>query len=127
MKKSRKTQARTEIVQILRESKEALTHLDIQERLNGLCDRVTIYRVLDRLLEEGLIHKIVGMNNVTSYAHCHQCETEHEHSHDHIHFSCEKCHTTTCLDQVKPQFDLPEAYQVSQVNFSISGLCPQCI
>ncbi|MFA9290522.1 MAG: Fur family transcriptional regulator, partial [Solirubrobacteraceae bacterium] len=97
---------------------------EIQKSLDGLCDRVTIYRVLERLMEEGVIHKIVNVDGVVKYAGCHSCSEKHHHN--HIHFSCQKCKSVTCLEDVKPSFKLPENYIVSEVNFTLSGLCPQC-
>jgi len=108
MKSARNTTAKTEIQELIITSNVALSHSEIQKSLNGLCDRVTIYRVLERLLEEGFIHKIVNVDGVVKYAGCH------------------KCKSVTCLDDVEPSFKLPKNYKVSEMNFTLSGLCPQC-
>lgn len=121
---SRNTVAKTEILNLVSGSEKALSHTEIQAALHNLCDRVTIYRVLDRLTEEGLIHRIVNIDGVIKYAGCQHCHTEHHHN--HIHFSCEKCKSVTCLDDVEPTFSLPVNYKVYTVNFTVSGLCPQC-
>jgi Fur family ferric uptake transcriptional regulator len=121
---SRKTLAKTEIQKLISSSSFALSHSEIQSSLNGLCDRVTIYRVLDRLLAEGQIHKIVNVDGSVKYAACHSCSEKHNH--DHLHFSCQKCKSVTCLDDVEPSFKLPKNYKVSETNFMLSGLCPQC-
>jgi Fur family ferric uptake transcriptional regulator len=125
MKLTRNTTAKTEIQALITTSKVALSHADIQQSLDGICDRVTIYRVLDRLLEEGVVHKIVNLDGVLKYAACHRCSSKHKHN--HIHFSCQKCKSVTCLDDVEPSFKLPENYKVNDMNFTLSGLCPQCL
>jgi Fur family transcriptional regulator, ferric uptake regulator len=125
MKVSRNTTAKTAIQNLISSSKSALSHSDIQRNLAELCDRVTIYRVLDRLLDEGVIHKIVTVDGVVKYASCHSCTVKHNHN--HIHFSCEKCKTVTCLEDIEPSFKLPKNYRVSEVNFTLSGLCPDCV
>jgi Fur family transcriptional regulator, ferric uptake regulator len=127
MKLSRNTVAKNEIQQLIKNSMVALSHAEIQAEIDGLCDRVTIYRVLDRLTEEGLIHKIVNVDGVIKYASCQSCTEIQNHKHNHIHFSCEKCKAVTCLDQIEPSFNLPVNYKVSEVNFTLSGLCPRCI
>lgn len=124
MKKNRNTVAKTQIYSVLKASKAALSHSEILTAVDGLCDRVTVYRILDRLLEEGLIHKVVNMDGIHKFAACHNC-TDHPH-HNHIHFSCERCKTVTCLEDVEPVFNLPEKYRMHQVNFTVSGLCAQC-
>lgn len=127
MKKvARNTIAKSKILEYVQNSNEAVAHSDIQQSLKGVCDRVTIYRVLDRLLSEGLVHKIVDIDGVVKYAACHTCEDEHHHHHNHIHFSCEKCKKVTCLDAIMPQFILPKDYKLNSVNFTVSGFCPQC-
>ncbi len=125
MKITRNTVAKTEIKKLIHSSDVALSHTEIQASLNDLCDRVTIYRVLDRLVEEGAVHRIVNVDGVIKYAECHDCETQHHH-HNHVHFSCEKCKSVTCLEDVEPTFKLPKQYQVKEVNFTLSGLCPKC-
>ena len=124
MKQGRNTAAKTEILNLISRSGAALSHADIQKDLNGLCDRVTIYRVLDRLEEEKLIHKVVNIDGGVRYASCNSCASAHSHS--HIHFSCENCKSVTCIDEVEPTFKLPIDYTVREVNFTVSGLCPQC-
>jgi Fur family transcriptional regulator, ferric uptake regulator len=124
MKAVRSTTAKFEIQNLIAKSEVALSHTEIQATTKGLCDRVTIYRVLERLVDEGLVHKVVNVDGVVKYANCHTCSTKHNHN--HIHFSCQKCKSVTCLDDVEPTFKLPKKYKVSEMNFTLSGLCPQC-
>ena len=50
-KKTRNTTAKQEILKLIANASQALSHVEIQQQLNNLCDRVTIYRLLSRLLE----------------------------------------------------------------------------
>ena len=121
----RKTVASETILKIINASEVALSQADIQAILpDGLCNRVTIYRVLDRLVEEQLIHQVTNIDGVVNYANCRCCSKEHKHQ--HVHFNCEKCKSVTCIDDVEPSFKLPAQYQVNTVNFMVSGLCPDC-
>jgi len=124
---SRNTRAKKRIQEILLHSDVALSHADLQERLGGLCDRVTVYRVLRRLEEEGLIHKVHNVDGAVKYARCsHPPTVPHHEHHDHAHFSCHRCHEMTCLDEVSPSYSLPENYVVEALNFVLSGVCPNC-
>ena len=124
MKSSRNTTAKTDIQALILSSKSALSHTQIQKHLIGLCDRVTIYRVLERLTDEGLMHKAINLDGFVKYASCHSCSEKHNHN--HIHFSCQKCKSVTCLEDVEPSFKLPQKYTVSEMSFTLFGLCPQC-
>ena len=132
MKITRNTQARKAILAMVNESNVALSQPSIQHALNGLCDRVTIYRVLDRLVDEGLVHKVVNVNGVVNYAACSTCDHEHhdheqqKHKHQHIHFSCRVCNELTCLEEVVPNFNLPNGFVLEETFFTISGTCSNC-
>ena len=125
MKSVRNTTSKTAILELLQISEEALSQKDILTQLDGSCDRVTVYRVLDRLLEEGYVHKVVDVDGVMRFAACRSCEEEH-HQHHHVHFSCQECGTVSCLEDIEPSVKLPDGYRISEANFTLSGLCPKC-
>ena len=124
MKAQRSTTAKKEIREIIGRSAVALSHTEIQLVTKDLCDRVTIYRVLERLVEEGSVHRIVNTDGVVKYAACHDCGEQHHHS--HAHFSCVVCKAVTCLEHVIPEFKLPKGYKLQEMNFTLSGVCPLC-
>lgn len=127
IKRERNSSTKESIITLLKERKEALTHKDFQEFFEKTIDRVTIYRALDRLVDEGKLHKIVSLEGVIQYAICKTCNHEHEiHSHNHVHFSCVKCEKTICLDEVKPQIKLPKGFTTQEMQLLISGICSDC-
>lgn len=126
MKTTRNTTAKSAVKQLLETSETALSHKDIQQSLGNLCNRVTIYRVLERLLAEGYVHRVVNTDGIVRYARCHQCEHQ-EHQHNHIHFSCTQCAEVTCLEKIHPIYQLPDGYLVQEVHFTITGICPNCL
>ena len=127
MKTTRNTTAKSAILELLKNSKEALSHAEIQKLTVDLCDRVTIYRVLDRLVIEDVIHKIATPDGTLKYAACQHNHINKHHVHNHVHFSCEKCLSVTCLDAVEPIYTISENYVVKDMNFTLSGLCPKCL
>ncbi|MGL1885716.1 MAG: transcriptional repressor [Reichenbachiella sp.] len=125
MKNSRNTAGKQAVLELLESSSSARSHKEILTDLNGLCDRVTVYRILDRLIDDNVIHKFVDLNGVTHYAVCQKCE-EHNHHHNHVHFTCTQCESVVCLEDVEPVVKIPTGYQVHQSSFTLSGLCPDC-
>lgn len=126
MKTARSTVAKRHIQDLLHKSSSALSQPELQDLSVGICDRVTIYRVLERLVEEGGAHRTVDMDGTVRYAACHDCDHDHKHAHHHLHFSCEECGSVTCLEDVVPEFRLPRKYKMHEVNFTVSGICSQC-
>lgn len=110
---------------VFEKSTSALCHEDIEKRLSGQLDRVTIYRILQGFYEDGKIHKIVGDNSKTYYALCHECDHEHHRDH-HPHFRCTNCNRVICIEDRLLSPRMPEEYSISSVSTFISGLCPMC-
>ncbi len=127
MKTARNTPAKSAILELIKKSDVALSHIEIQRLTGDLCDRVTIYRILDRLITEDVIHRIATPEGILKYASCHHNHDNQQHTHNHVHFSCEKCNSVTCLDSVNPSYTISKNYLIKQVNFTLSGLCPDCI
>lgn len=113
------------ILEIISKANGAVSHAEIQENLEKKCNRVTVYRILDKLIAQGTIHKIIDIDGVSKFALCSGCKKE-KHNHEHIHFSCTECHTVTCLDDVGIHFELPSTYKIKTMNFTLSGVCPEC-
>ena len=113
------------ISDIINDSTYAISHAQLLEKMEGICNRVTIYRILDKLQEKGTIHKVMDLNGIAKFAHCGSCEEE-KHQHDHVHFSCIKCNHVSCLEDTEPKIKLPLGYSIEQVNYTISGTCPDC-
>ena len=55
----RKTPALAAILEELKRADSALSHEMLEQRLDGLVNRTTIYRVLNRLHEDALVHRVV--------------------------------------------------------------------
>jgi Fur family ferric uptake transcriptional regulator len=126
MKTTRNTTARSAVLELIAHSNVALSQVEIQKQLGDICDRVTIYRVLDRLVNEDVIHKIATSTGTVKYASCNDNHHNQPHVHNHVHFSCDKCLSVTCLETVVPIFEIPKEYLVKEFNFILSGLCPNC-
>jgi len=121
------TPQRLEVLNIFLHKKEVMNLQLLQEYLSSNFDRITLYRTLNIFEEKGLIHKIPGSEKV-SYALCKHDSPTHSHEDNHVHFSCIKCSTTFCLNDIEiPILKLPKKYKVQKLNFIAEGLCDKCI
>ncbi len=124
MTKRRNTPTKEAVLSSLREADSAMSHEMIADKIETKADRATIYRILNRFCEDGLIHRIVADDGKQYFALCSDCEL-HDHQHDHFHFRCLACEKLECLEQtVKVQ--LPHGYTQANVNVVISGYCADC-
>ncbi len=122
--KKRNTQGKQLVRTILEDAKSALSQDLIEAKLQGEIDRVTIYRILNGFVEDGLVHKIVSDDGKSYFALCNGC-TEAHHEHDHAHFKCTSCNRVECLP-TPIHVMLPSGYSVRHSNHFLSGVCGAC-
>ncbi len=123
----RKTKA---VVALLEEfntcsSSGAISAITLIERLGSKFNKTTIYRVLDKLEEDGVLHSFLGKNGLKWYAKCNDCSTN-KHNDAHPHFQCISCGKVDCLslDITIPQIHNREV-MVTQI--LIQGKCEECL
>jgi len=124
-KGARLTRSRIEVLTALLRSGEALTHHEVERRLRrGHVDRVTLYRVLEWLTEQGLAHKLSGDDRVWRFSAAGNART---HGGGHPHFECSSCGKVVCLDEARlPAIPLPAGYRRRDVAVTIKGRCDRC-
>jgi Fur family ferric uptake transcriptional regulator len=123
---ARVTQPRIRVLAFLLGHDEPLTHHDILARLPGQgFDAVTLYRVLEWLVEQGLAHRIAGADQVWRFS---ANPGDGGHGHEHAHFQCTACETVTCVTDVPlpRKLKLPAGFTGDEVDLLIRGRCARC-
>ena len=120
---ARATPARIRVLRLLQEAPTALAHNEIELSLApSPLDRVTLYRVLDWLVESGLAHKSTDNQRIFRFS----AASPGEHK-AHVHFRCEQCGCVFCVDAAPPQVPvLPEGFTVSRLDLDLRGRCARC-
>lgn len=121
----RATPARLRVLDALLAAPHALSHAELEASLGDDAerpDRVTLYRVLDWLVANGLAHKIAGEDRVWRF----NAATRQDHGHAHFH--CTACGQVYCLSDLQPAVavNLPPGYRFQGAELTIQGLCPRC-
>ena len=111
-------------MQLLHAAPTALSHNEIELALGApAIDRVTLYRVLDWLVESGLAHRNTDIHRVFRFS----ASAAGEHT-THIHFRCEHCGGVFCLDAAPPSApSLPAGFSLSRMDFDLRGRCAECV
>jgi Fur family transcriptional regulator, ferric uptake regulator len=123
---ARQTRARTEVLAALLRADEALTHHEVERRLRRGhdVDRVTLYRVLDWLTEQGFAHKVSGRDRVWRFSAVRPARAP---GGGHAHFECSSCGKVICLDEARlPSIPLPAGYRRRDIEVTIKGSCDEC-
>jgi Fur family transcriptional regulator, ferric uptake regulator len=123
---ARVTSSRVAVLGALKASDKALTHLEVEKALEtATIDRVTIYRVLDWLAEQGLAHKVSDGGRAVRFS-AHGADEGHQ-AHAHAHFKCNLCEGVYCLEDVKrPTVSLPAGFVQEAFDLTVLGICKEC-
>ncbi|AQX83517.1 transcriptional repressor [Elizabethkingia bruuniana] len=122
--KRRNTPSKEVIFNLLANTGKAMSRDAIEQKIDVEIDRATIYRILNRFCEDGLVHKIVAEDGKQYFAICIKCD-EKSFADNHFHFRCVKCQTIECLPEAV-NFSVPNGYNVESVNCVLTGICKDC-
>lgn len=119
------TPVRILIYKCLSSSVMPISLSEIEFRLDSV-DKSSISRTLTTFKKYHLIHTINDGSGSVKYEIC----RAHNHENDddmHVHFRCNKCGTTVCFPDIPiPEVKLPSKYEIQELSFMITGICPQC-
>ena len=120
----RKTKAVKLLLSLFESELKAILAVDLVEKLKDDMNKTTVYRALERLEDEGIIHSFIGENGLKWYAKCNNCSSHH-HNDVHPHFQCKKCDKVTCL---KVEVTIPHVqdYNIETASVFLTGLCADC-
>ena len=76
MKESYKTKQKDIILDIIKKQKHEFTIKDIHEKVKDEVGLTTIYRLIDKLVEENRVNKTIGIDNTTYYQYLEECNHE---------------------------------------------------
>lgn len=125
---SRFTELRRRILTMIWQGHKAVKAYDLLDRLakeGGSAKPPTVYRALDFLMEEGLVHKIESLNayigcphpgntHISQFLICDKCETVQEISTEALDVA-----VTTAANQA--------SFKIHRQTLELRGLCSNCV
>ncbi|MEM9001809.1 MAG: transcriptional repressor [Bacteroidota bacterium] len=123
----RKTKSVKALLNEFGQQKTALSTLELVERLHHQMNKSTVYRILERLEDNSILHSFTGQDGLTWYAlnHNNGCSQPH-HLNTHPHFQCRDCGKTECLSVSIPIPEVAE-HSIESVSFLLVGKCADCV
>ena len=121
----RKTQAVSLILDEFSKGSNAISAIELIKRLNKKINKTTVYRLLDKLQDDGLLHCFLDFNGVKWFAKC-KCCSKTKHKDLHPHFQCTDCGSVDCLEI---NITIPEIPNRKIINshLLVLGKCDLCI
>lgn len=121
----RRTRQRARILEVLSDSGRPVSREEIAQAMGSAPpNKVTIYRVLERLAEKGLVHRAFVRERTWYFELADRCTDEQCHP----HFTCTDCGDMHCLPETSlPLAKSPRAgFVISHQRVQLEGLCPKC-
>ncbi|MCX7101922.1 MAG: transcriptional repressor [Methylobacter sp.] len=122
------TPIRHQVLELIWESHKAVKAYELLDRIKPVMDAAkpaTIYRALDFLIEQGLIHRIESLN---AFVGC-NCSG---HQHEQLLLICKQCNeveerpATEVMQALCLEFD-QAGFVVHSKSLEIHGICVKCI
>ncbi|MDD2737617.1 MAG: transcriptional repressor [Methylomonas lenta] len=121
------TPIRREVLELIWESHRAVKAYDLLDRIKpqtGSAKPATVYRALDFLLEQGLIHKVESLN---AFIGCSFSDRRHEQ----LLLTCVKCHEVEerpgehVMEAIAKELE-QAAFTMQHKAIEIHGICGRC-
>ena len=121
----RKTKSVEILLNEFNKNLEAISVKKLIENLGSEFNKTTIYRVLDKLEDDGILHSFLGKKGLKWYAKCNGCSAN-KHNDLHPHFQCVNCGKVDCLTTIS--VDLPKIpnRKIEASQLLIQGKCEEC-
>jgi len=123
------TSNRYRVLEVIGNSSSPLSAQQIFDTLNRTdnINRVTVYRILDLLVEKGLVDRISGGGRSFVYG-----LAPNENHPAHPHFYCKTCGSLECLNPQSLRVDLQSMRRtfpglIENVAVRVDGVCKNCL
>lgn len=119
------TKQRDSILNIIQTLSHEFTIKDIYQQISADTSLTTIYRVVDSLEKDGLIHKSVGVDGNIYYEYIKKCHC------NHFYLKCDHCGKLThieCdfIDELSNHIIHDHKFFPEKEHIIINGLCNHC-
>jgi Fe2+ or Zn2+ uptake regulation protein len=122
----RQTPQREAILRVLQASDRPMTVDEIWSAMDHQRSGVpTVYRNLERFVQEGWVESLFGQDQVMRFVRCHS-------AHHHHHLSCEQCGRMVEVDicGIEPSLagmEKSTGFRVTRHELNVFGVCPDCL
>ncbi len=121
---TRQTKQVKTLITVFNKEKRAISVVDLVKSLSSEMNKTTVYRILDKLMDDGVVHSFIGKGGLKWYAKCQNCSCD-THNDVHPHFQCKVCGKVECLT-TKFSLTPVNGYEVDSISLLMVGSCNDC-
>ena len=121
----RKTKTVKLLLELFNKENKALPVVDLVSFFSAEMNKTTVYRILHRLEEYGILHSFIDKDGLKRYAKGDQRNSSSSNQTIHPHFLCEDCGISTCLPLKVSTPSIPN-YIIKNSEQLYLGQCKDC-
>ena len=121
----RKTKHLEQVLQAFRQSSDALSAGMLLDALANEINKSTVYRMLQKLEDDGVIHSFLTLDQIRFYALCKGCSSG-GHVDSHAHFQCTSCKRVSCVSE-EIVLPTPGRARITSAQVLLTGQCESCL
>ncbi len=115
------------ILDAIKKEKKEFTIKNIYNSLDGVVGLTTIYRLVDKLVIDGLLDKHISKDNITYYQYLEECDKE-----NHFYLKCDKCGSMIhvdcdCIEELSHHISSEHKFKLNKEKIIIGGICNKCM
>ena len=121
----RKTKTVKLILQEFYQKNDAISVVTLINKFQNKMDKTTVYRILERLEDSGILHSFIGQDGLKRYAKWEGVAISQNNS-IHPHFICKDCGNSSCLP-IKIKIPSVPNYIIDSAEQLLIGKCKNCL
>ena len=122
---SRKTRPVKLLLDLFNKHKNAISVIELVSIFEKDMNKTTVYRILNRLEESGILHSFTDKKGLKRYAKGDQRAVSNKNKKLHPHFLCEECGISKCLPIKISNPTIPDLTITSSEQLYL-GQCNNC-
>lgn len=122
-----KTKQKDLIIDIIKTETHEFTIKDIYNKLNGKVGLTTIYRLVDKLVDDNKLNKYIDKNNITYYQYLEECNHD-----NHFYLRCKDCGEMIhidcdCIKDLSNHILKKHKFYLKHEQIIMNGICDKCM
>jgi len=122
----RKTKTVELLLKTFNKSNGAISVVELVSKFSKEMNKTTVYRILDRLEESGILHSFTDQDGLKRYAKGQQNNKDSNNLNMHPHFLCQDCGISSCLPIDISIPPIPD-YKIQSSEHLLIGQCKDCL
>lgn len=114
------------ILEVIKKQDSEFSAKNIYNEVKDLTGLTTVYRLIDKLVNDGILNKTIGEDNTTYYQYLPECNNK-----NHFYLKCTNCGNLIhidcdCIEELTSHITKHHKFKPKKEHIIIEGICNNC-